>query len=264
MGEIMEDTPIYLKESGAIEIYDLLRDISGKKILDVATGDGDFIETLMQSLKNYQTFIGIDSDKEEIKKARKRFKEKPVKIRFMKGERLTFPDNSFDIVTIANSLHHLENIELVLSEMLRVLKKNGFFILQEMCCDGGQTKAQKIDILTHAFHAEIDSMLGIYHQKTFTREEINDIVSKIGLSEYQILESSRYVKCLFCEENKQCENPLNKEFIDYAIKEIDDNLERIKEHKDYKDIEQRASVLKQRILKNGNSPASILFICGKK
>lgn len=260
----MEDTPVYLKESGAIEIYELLREISGDKILDVATGDGDFISTLMQSLKHYQSFTGIDSDKEEIKKARKKFKEKSVKIRTMKGERISFPDGTFDIVTIANSLHHLENIELVLSEMFRVLKKGSYFIIQEMCCDGNQTEAQKIDVLTHAFHAEIDNMLGVYHQKTFSQEEIKKIVSNIGLSDFQIFEASRYVKCLFCKENTNCEDPLNKEIINFAIKDLDENLERIKEHIDINNIEERAENLKQRILKFGYSPASILFICGKK
>lgn len=260
----MKDIPIYLKESGAIEIYELLRNISGNEILDVATGDGDFITTLMQSLKHYQSFTGIDIDKEEIKKARKKFKEKPVKIRTMKGERISFPDGAFDIVTIANSLHHLENIELVLSEMFRVLKKGGYFIVQEMCCDGNQTKAQKTDVLTHAFHSEIDNMLGIYHQKTFSQEEIKKIVSNIGLSNYQILESSRYVNCLFCEGKIDCEDPLNKEIINSTIKDLDENLERIKEHIDFNNIKERAENLKQRILKIGCSPASILFICGKK
>ena len=37
-----------------------LKEIAGGKVLDVATGTGQFIQLLMQALKDYDEFLGID------------------------------------------------------------------------------------------------------------------------------------------------------------------------------------------------------------
>jgi ubiquinone/menaquinone biosynthesis C-methylase UbiE len=44
---------------------------------------------------------------------------------------LDYPDNSFDIMSCILSLHHIENLTNILSEIKRVLKPNGIFILTE-------------------------------------------------------------------------------------------------------------------------------------
>ena len=56
--------------SGAGIIADRLKGISGGRVLDVATGDGDFILALKQALGDYDSFVGIDVSREEIEKAR--------------------------------------------------------------------------------------------------------------------------------------------------------------------------------------------------
>jgi methylase of polypeptide subunit release factors len=49
-----------LAASGAVKILSKLGSISGGKVLDVATGSGDFVDTLMKALKDYDCFVGID------------------------------------------------------------------------------------------------------------------------------------------------------------------------------------------------------------
>jgi ubiquinone/menaquinone biosynthesis C-methylase UbiE len=44
-------------------------------------------------------------------------------------EQLPFPDNYFDVVCAFNSLDHIENISLAASEIRRVLKPGGLFLL---------------------------------------------------------------------------------------------------------------------------------------
>ena len=252
-----------MEDSGAKIIANRLRRISGGKALDVATGDGDFIRTLRQTLRDYDSFVGIDFSKKEIAAARKNPIE-AVEFVEMNAENLKFEDRSFDTVCIANSLHHLENMGLVLSEMKRTLKPKGHFIVQEMFCDSDQTEAQLSDILSHNFDADIDSLLGVPHSRTFTRKEIRNIVDGLGLREVEVFESSRYVNCLFCDEWEKCEDPKNEDMVDYAINEIDENLERLGKHQDYQKFQVEAERIKSRIRKNGAATASILFFIGKK
>ena len=73
----MGSLPQKLRMSGAIEIRKRLRRISGGRILDVATGSGDFINTLMKMLKSYDSFIGIDTSVKDLESAKKRFEGKP-------------------------------------------------------------------------------------------------------------------------------------------------------------------------------------------
>ncbi|MFX1534270.1 MAG: methyltransferase domain-containing protein [Promethearchaeota archaeon] len=268
----MENLPKSLALSGAIEIANRLKSFSGGKILDICTAEGDFIDTLMKTLKDYDSFVGIDISKKDLEAAKKQFENQPVEIMEMNAETLEFENGSFDTVCLSYSLHHLEKINTVLSEMKRVLKPGGCFILQEMYYDGKQTEAQKTNILHHHWDSEIDSLRGIPHNKTLTKEKIKEIVANLELKELEIFNSTHDVKCLFCEKKFECE-PKNEEIINSCIKSIDDTLDRLKEHPDwekikedpqYKKLKEESEKIKERIRKVGSASASILFIIGKK
>lgn len=105
-----------------------------------------FINTLIKTLKSYDSFIGIDDcrsdeSKKNMESAKKRFEWKAVQFLEMNAENLEFEDDSFDTVCISHALHHLASINKVITEMKRVLKKGGNFILQEVYGDGEQTEA---------------------------------------------------------------------------------------------------------------------------
>ncbi|MHA2209223.1 MAG: hypothetical protein ACXABV_08650 [Candidatus Thorarchaeota archaeon] len=57
---MIADLPDGLRESGAIEVREKLGTISGGDILDVGTQEGDFINTLIKTLRGYNSFVGID------------------------------------------------------------------------------------------------------------------------------------------------------------------------------------------------------------
>jgi len=251
-----------LKSSNARIIADRLKHISGGMVLDVATGDGDFISMLKQTLRDYDSFIGIDVSGKEIETAKKNMGE-AAEFFEMNAENIEFEDDFFDTVCMANSLHHLNDVGLVLGEMKRVLKPGGHFILQEMFCDGGQTEAQKLDILSHNLDADIDSLLGVPHRRTFTRNEIRAFIAKMGLRKSDILESSRYPKCLFCDDWIRCENPRNDEIVASEIGEIDESLQRLSDQ-DRIRFQGEAERIKERIRERGVASASILFMIGKK
>jgi len=259
--------PKGLATSGATRIAKRLRSISGGKILDVATGGGGFIETLMEALKDYDSFVGIDNSREEAESAKERFEGQPVEIMEMDAEALEFEDGFFDTVCISFSLHHLDRIDKVLAEMKRVLKSGGYFIIQEMYCDGKQTEAQRTDILQHHWDAEIDSLLGVSHNETLTKQKIKDVVNNLELKEVEVFESTHYVKCLSCKDKFKCEDPKNEEIINQSIKEIDDVFDRLRKHSDLKvrnRLMEEGEKLRERVKEFGSAPASNLFIIGKK
>jgi ubiquinone/menaquinone biosynthesis C-methylase UbiE len=266
-----EDLPKGLAASSAGKIAKRLGSISGGRILDVATAEGRFIDTLMKTLKDYDSFVGIDycasdTSKEEMESAKKRFEGKPVRFCEMNAENLKFEDSSFDTVCISHSLHHLDNIDTVLTEMKRVLKIRGNFILQESYCDGDQTEAQKADGLKHAWEARIDSLFGITHNKTFTKQRIMNIVNRLELRGLEVFDSTHPIDCLFCKRKYECEDPKNQATFHDSIKEIDDALKRVENCSDLEirnRLKEEGERIKETIAEFGLASPSYLFIVGK-
>ena len=261
---MIDDLPDAIKESGAIEVRKKLGTISGGNILDVGTEEGDFIRTLMKVLMNYNSFTGIDISEEDLKKAKENLKEAPVKLVAMNAETMTFQDDQFDTVCASYLLHHLENIETVLAEMFRVLKPGGHFIIQELYSDGEQTAAQKVDKAVHDLNAKIDTLFGIPHFEALTRQRMRDLVDNVGLNEVETFESSWAVKCLFCKDVRECLNPKTADNIQYVLKRIDDDLERVREHPSYDELKDEAIRVKERIKTDGSSAAPVMYFFGKK
>lgn len=261
---MIEDIPDVLRESGAIEVKKKFETISGGAVLDVGTNDGEFIKVLMKALSNYETFTGIDVTEEDIKKGEQEFKEDPVTLQVMNAEEMTFQDNQFDTVCISYTIHHLENIEIVLSEMYRVLKPGGHFIIQEMYSDGKQTEAQNVDMDIHHLNVKIDTLLGIPHFASLTRQELRNLVTKLGLNDIEVYESSWSIKCLFCDDANKCQDPMRAEHIEFLLKQIDDDVERIREHQLYNEVIEKAESIKERVKTYGSSAASVMYLFGKK
>lgn len=261
---MIEDLPDGIRESGAIEVREKFGTIYGGDILDVGTEEGDFIDTLKKTLLDYNSFTGIDIVEDELEKAREQLKDAPVNFHVMNAETMSFQDNKFDTVCISYSIHHLENIEAVLTEMYRVLKPGGHFIIQELYSDGEQTTAQQVDKAVHDLNAKIDTLFGIPHFEALTRQRLKDLVNNVGLDEVETFESSWAVKCLFCKDVRDCHNPKSADNIDYVLKRIDDDLERVREHPSYDELREEAKLVKERVKVSGSSAASVMYFFGKK
>ena len=105
---------------------DALKDLQPKKILDVATGTGDLaIEALRL---NPDSIIGIDISEGMLAIGKLKIEKAGLsKIKLEKGdsESINYPDSEFDAVTVAFGVRNFGNLEKGLSEMLRVLRKDG-------------------------------------------------------------------------------------------------------------------------------------------
>ena len=104
-----------------------------KQILDIATGTGDFA---LQALKlNPEKVTGIDISEGMIKQGRQKINKRNLndKIELLLGdsENLAFEDNKFSAVIVAFGVRNFENLSKGLSEMYRVLNKNGKVVILE-------------------------------------------------------------------------------------------------------------------------------------
>ena len=105
-----------------------------KKILDVATGTGDFAITSYKILKP-EKITGIDISEQMLELGRHKVAKLDLidQIDLLKGdsEAIFFNNNSFDAVTVAFGVRNFENLEQGLSEIYRVLKPGGKLIVLE-------------------------------------------------------------------------------------------------------------------------------------
>ncbi len=104
----------------------LIGNVKNKKVLDLGCGFGDHVEKL--SKKKPKKIIGIDSSKNLINLAKqKKIKNCEFFVNNLENK-LKFENNYFDLVYSSLTLHYIKNLNLLFSEVNRVLKKKGLFI----------------------------------------------------------------------------------------------------------------------------------------
>jgi demethylmenaquinone methyltransferase/2-methoxy-6-polyprenyl-1,4-benzoquinol methylase len=105
-----------------------------RRILDVATGTGDFAITSYKILKP-EKITGIDISEGMLAIGRKKIEKAglPDYIELLNGdsEAILFGDNAFDAVTVAFGARNFSNLEQGLSEIKRVLKPGGKLVVLE-------------------------------------------------------------------------------------------------------------------------------------
>ena len=92
--------------------------------LDLCCGTGD-ITNILANKKEIKSVIGIDFSKNMLEIAS--YKNSHKKIKFVNADCTSLPyaDNTFDVITIFFGLRNIENSEKAISEIYRVLVKNG-------------------------------------------------------------------------------------------------------------------------------------------
>ncbi len=111
----------------------MLREINPTKILDIATGTGDFA---IQSLTLHpEEVIGVDISEGMLEKGREKMVKRKIDhiISMLSGdsEDLPFEDNYFDALTVGFGVRNFQNLEIGLAEMLRVVRPGGKLIILE-------------------------------------------------------------------------------------------------------------------------------------
>ncbi|WP_158728494.1 MULTISPECIES: bifunctional demethylmenaquinone methyltransferase/2-methoxy-6-polyprenyl-1,4-benzoquinol methylase UbiE [unclassified Flavobacterium] len=104
-----------------------------KKILDIATGTGDLAILMTQTQADKIIGLDISAGMLEVGERKIAHKNLSKTIDMVLGdsENMPFEDNYFDAITVAFGVRNFENLEKGLSEILRVLKPNGVFVILE-------------------------------------------------------------------------------------------------------------------------------------
>ncbi len=112
----------------------LLHPYQPKFILDVATGTADLALEAVRQLSP-EKVIGIDIAGEMLEIGRRKIEKRKltssILLQLADSENIPFPDNSFDVVTVAFGVRNFENLERGLLEMHRVLKPGGMVAILE-------------------------------------------------------------------------------------------------------------------------------------
>ena len=118
---------------------DWLKPFKPQRMLDIATGTGDFAILACRQL-NPDTLIGTDISEGMMNVGREKIKKEGLtdKITFVKEDTssLSFNDESFDAVTVAFGIRNFEQLDTCLKEMCRVLRKGGQLVILELTTPG--------------------------------------------------------------------------------------------------------------------------------
>jgi demethylmenaquinone methyltransferase/2-methoxy-6-polyprenyl-1,4-benzoquinol methylase len=110
-----------------------LRSTPVKKIIDIATGTGDFAIAALKL--NPEEVIGLDISAGMLavgeQKMIKNKVDSIIKMQLGDSENIPYDSNYFDALTVGFGVRNFENLELGLTEMLRVLKPGGKAVILE-------------------------------------------------------------------------------------------------------------------------------------
>lgn len=167
-----------------------------KSILDIATGTGDL--AIEFASRSHETkVVGLDISEGMLSVARKKVagQAKYENLSFVNGdsEALPFDSDTFDAITVSFGIRNFENLEKGLSEILRVLKPEGRFVILETSVPSRFPWKQGYYIYTKGIMPLVgkifskDKVAYSYLSESATKfphgEVLNNILTKIGFIE---------------------------------------------------------------------------------
>ena len=178
-------------------VVNILKAKKPKNILDIATGTGDLAINLVRT--GADKIIGLDISPGMLEVGKKKIQKKNLSstIDMIVGdsENLPFETNSFDAVTVAFGVRNFETLEIGLSEIHRVLRPSGTFVVLETSIPTKTPFKQGYRIYTKYILPPIgrifssdDSAYAYLSESASVfphGEEFNNILRKIGFIEVE-------------------------------------------------------------------------------
>lgn len=163
-----------------------------ESILDIATGTGDL--AILMSNTSAKTIVGIDISDGMLEVGRKKVAahnlSDRITMQLADSENLPFDDNSFDAITVGFGIRNFESLEKGLSEILRVLKPDGIFVILETSVpektpfkQGYSFYTKRIMPLLGRLFSKDDSAYAYLSESASVfpyGEKLNNILRKIG------------------------------------------------------------------------------------
>ena len=115
------------------KVVEIIKKTNPKTILDIATGTGDLAINLTKT--NATSIIGLDISEGMLNVGREKIEKlslsNTIKMVVGDSENMPFNDDYFDAITVAFGVRNFEDLEKGLSEIYRVLKPGGTFVVLE-------------------------------------------------------------------------------------------------------------------------------------
>ena len=116
-----------------------------------------------------------------------------------------------------------------------------------------QAETQLTHVLLHHWWAAVDTVAGICHNETFTRQKICDHVTEVGLDRFETFDFSDLTH-----------DPKGKDILNHLVPVCDSYPDKIKDKPEYEALCQRGQELKQRVQNIGFHGATQLIVIGRK
>ena len=139
-------------------------------VLELACGSGQLSFKLSQYTKSW---LGTDFSPKMILAARKRGSCKGLKFAVADATSLTFKNQQFDCVVIANALHIMPNPEKAMLEISRVLKPNGILYAPTFLWQEGKPKK---------FIKTLMSLTGFKMYQEWDKAQFSNFIERYGFS----------------------------------------------------------------------------------
>lgn len=173
------------------------------KVLEIGCGDGRSIKDVLEVTKD---ITGIDNDETAIEHSKENLKNYlSVKLILADGKNLPFQNEAFDYVTCIGTFANLGDDKYkILSEMKRVLKKNGKIIIS-VYSDKALDERLKLYKKLKAKIREVkeNGAITFYDNRTegiseqFSKEQLKEIAKKSDLKVEDITEVNIAYLCIF-------------------------------------------------------------------
>ncbi|HBL84732.1 MAG: hypothetical protein A2Y17_01925 [Clostridiales bacterium GWF2_38_85] len=201
VGENYEPGYVYNKDNDSVGNSDYLAEFigDGKIVLDIGAGlGGSSISFALSGVSAIAADISQFMLEKAVERAQKHItpQEKIIFVR-MNGYKLELTDNSVDAVIAVDMLHQVNHPELVIAEIKRVLKPNGYFLQYGGGRSLGYTEEQQSANLRyneaqkdiHSFYDSIINEAG-YAEPPFSSWEKSADCIKENFVEYKRIENT--------------------------------------------------------------------------
>jgi ubiquinone/menaquinone biosynthesis C-methylase UbiE len=221
------------------ELKKKLKNRNAGHLLDIATGEGDFLDFLLKAFALYESGTGLDMNPANLSIAEEKLTEAMVTLVNGNAEQLDFDDEYFDTVSVSNSLHHFPDPRKVLKEMTRVLAPGGLLLITELINEE-LSPAQEAHVSYHHLKADMDTVAGHFHRHTFTQDEVVTLVEDLPI----------VVDKVFLAFDKE---PMltSSERLWRFFRMLDERVSEFAGHERGKEFEERAEVIKEKIATHG-------------
>lgn len=156
-----------------------------KKILDAGCGRGFYLQALV-TYPFISHIFGFDLNDSYLRQAKKRIRDKRLRLTLADLYNLPYRENSFDMIICSEVLEHVKNDKKAMHVLMRLLKKNGLLLVTVPNINFPFLWDPLNFILMKKFKTHIPKhiwwLAGIWadHERLYTKEQIVSLVKNSG------------------------------------------------------------------------------------